>query len=214
MSQNIPLSLAAVLLVSYFIGSIPWGYLIGRANGIDIRKFGSHNIGATNVTRVLGAVPGRICFVLDFLKGWFPVVFFGSARAASHLALTPGWCALLAAAAAVLGHVFPVWLKFKGGKGVATSIGACLAMAFWAVVIGALAWFIVYKKTLVVAIASLTLAVVTPLSALILRLTGLSYIPWQAIVLMFLLGALIVLRHRENIQRLLKGEENSFQKKA
>lgn len=214
MSQNLPLSLTVVLLVSYLIGSIPWGYLIGRANGIDIRKHGSHNIGATNVTRVLGAGPGRLCFVLDFLKGWFPVVFFGSARAASHLALTPGWCALLAAAAAVLGHVFPVWLKFKGGKGVATSIGVCLAMAFWPMVIGAVAWFIVYKKTLVVAIASLTLAVVTPLSALVLRLTGLSYIHWHAIILMFLLGALIILRHKDNILRLRKGEENSFQKQA
>lgn len=214
MSQNLPRSLMFVLLVSYLIGSIPWGYIIGRANGIDIRKHGSHNIGATNVTRVLGAVPGRLCFVLDFLKGWFPVVFFGSARIASRLALSQGWCMLLAAAAAVLGHVFPVWLLFRGGKGVATSIGACLAMAFWPVVIGALAWFIVYKKTLVVAIASLTLAMVTPLSALILRLAGLSDLSWQAVVLMFLLGVLIILRHHENIRRLLKGEENSFKKKA
>ena len=214
MSQNLPRSLMFVLLVSYLIGSIPWGYIIGRANGIDIRKHGSHNIGATNVTRVLGAVPGRLCFVLDFLKGWFPVVFFGSARIASRLALSQGWCMLLAAAAAVLGHVFPVWLLFRGGKGVATSIGACLAMAFWPVVIGALAWFIVYKKTLVVAIASLTLAMVTPLSALILRLAGLSDLSWQAVVLMFLLGVLIILRHHKNIRRLLKGEENSFKKKA
>jgi len=87
-------------------------------------------------------------------------------------------------------------------------------MAFWAVVIGGLAWFIVYKKTLVVAIASLTLAVVTPLAALVLRVFRLSYIHWHAIFLMFMLGALIIIRHHENIRRLLKGEENSFKAKA
>ena len=213
MLQNTPLSILAVFLGSYLVGSIPWGYLIGRLNGIDIRKYGSHNIGATNVTRVLGAGYGRLCFVLDFLKGWFPVVFFGG-RFSERLALGAGWCALIAAAAAVIGHVFPVWLKFKGGKGVATSVGVCLAMAFWPVVIGGLAWFIVYRKTLVVAIASLTLAVVTPLSALALRLTGLSHIHWHAILLMFLLGALIIVRHHENIRRLVRGEENSFKAKA
>ena len=200
-----------VFVASYLMGSIPWGYLIGRMNGIDIRRHGSHNIGATNVTRVLGAVPGRICFLLDFAKGWFPVALFGS-WLAGRMGIGAGWCEVIAAASAVVGHVFPVWLKFKGGKGVATSIGVIIGLSFWPVIIGGLSWYVAYRKTLIVAIASLTMAAVTPIAAIVLRLTGLTNTHWPAILVMLLLGVLIFVRHTENIRRMMRGEENSFRK--
>ena len=130
-----------MLLCGYLAGSIPFGYLIGRLNGIDIRKHGSHNIGATNVTRVLGAAYGRICFVLDFLKGALPVLLIGS-RIGLGSPIGQGWSAVLVAAGCILGHMYPCWLNFKGGKGVATSIGALITLAFWPVVIA----LVVVKK--------------------------------------------------------------------
>lgn len=200
-----------MLLCGYLAGSIPFGYLIGRLNGIDIRKYGSHNIGATNVTRVLGAAYGRLCFFLDFLKGALPVMFIGY-RIGSGSPIGCSWSGVIVAAGCILGHIYPCWLKFKGGKGVATSIGALIALAFWPVIIALVVWYLVFLKTKIVSVASLATAATTPIAALILNLFGWSRTPWIIIVLMFGVGAFIFWRHRENIERLLHGEEKSFKK--
>ena len=200
-----------MLLCGYLAGSIPFGYLIGRLNGIDIRKHGSHNIGATNVTRVLGAAYGRICFLLDFLKGALPVIFIGY-RIGLGSPIGSSWSAVLVAAGCILGHIYPCWLNFKGGKGVATSIGALIALAFWPVIIALVVWYLVFLKTKIVSVASLATAAATPIAALILNLFGWAHTPWIIILLMFGVAAFIFWRHRENIERLLHGQEKSFKK--
>ena len=184
-----------MLLCGYLAGSIPFGYLIGRLNGIDIRKHGSHNIGATNVTRVLGAAYGRICFVLDFLKGALPVLLIGS-RIGLGSPIGQGWSAVLVAAGCILGHMYPCWLNFKGGKGVATSIGALITLAFWPVVIALVVWYLVFLKTKIVSIASLATAATTPIAALVLTLLGWAHTHWTVILLMFGVAAFIFWRHR------------------
>lgn len=210
MSQFL-LSAIIVFLIAYLIGSIPFGLLIGKINGIDIRKYGSRNIGATNVTRVLGSGWGRVCFFLDFLKGLIAVAMVGE-HYCGGMAVGPGWGGIVAAAGVVIGHMYPFWLGFKGGKGVSTSIGAIVALAFWPVIIALAVWYITYKKTLIVSIASLATATATPVVAIILKLTGVISVSWPAILLMFVLCALIFWRHRENIARLYRGEENAFKK--
>ena len=198
-------SATVVFLTSYLCGAIPFGYLIGRINGIDIRKYGSHNIGATNVTRVLGGAMGKVCFLGDFLKGALPVFIFGASWCS-------GWGGVIAATGTVLGHIYSFWMSFRGGKGVATSLGALLALSFWPVAIGAVVWYAVYRKTLVVAIASIVIAFVIPLSACILRLAGWHFTAWPAVLLMAVIGAMVIWRHRENIARLLQGKELAFKK--
>ena len=200
-----------MLLCGYLAGSIPFGYLIGRLNGIDIRKHGSHNIGATNVTRVLGAAYGRICFVLDFLKGALPVLLIGS-RIGLGSPIGQGWSAVLVAAGCILGHMYPCWLNFKGGKGVATSIGALITLAFWPVIIALVVWYLVFLKTKIVSIASLATAATTPIAALVLTLLGWAHTHWTVILLMFGVAAFIFWRHRENIDRLIHKQEPGFKK--
>jgi glycerol-3-phosphate acyltransferase PlsY len=190
-------------IVSYLIGSIPFGLLIAKTQGKDIRKLGSGNIGATNVLRCLGKPLGITCFVLDVLKGFLPAFFFPMIGQ-----VDPGF-GILFGTAAILGHNFPIFLNFKGGKGVATSAGVLLGVAPLAVVIGLLTWVIVLKISGYVSLGSI-------LAALIVILTGWirvgHYGPVTAIALT-LLGGLTIYRHRANIQRLRAGTENKFQKK-
>src|SRR5438094_10481574 len=139
------LTLAFVLVASYLLGSIPFGYLAGRIAGIDIRQAGSGNVGATNVVRVLGKRYGYPVFALDVLKG------FGAVKISMLMApgRPPEWNSpeifgILAAVSSVLGHLYPPWLKFNGGKGVATSAGALLALTPVATLIGVAIWLIVF----------------------------------------------------------------------
>src|SRR2546430_10467636 len=123
------LTLALALVGSYLLGSIPFGYLAGRIRGIDIRKAGSGNIGATNVVRVLGKAYGYPVFVLDFLKGLGAVrISIAIATSVRPESTSPEVVGILAAVSAVIGHSFPLWLKFRGGKGVATSAGALFGL--------------------------------------------------------------------------------------
>ena len=204
------LSGLTVLLLSYLCGSVPWGYLIGRFNGIDIREYGSHNIGATNVRRVLGRDWSIICFLLDFFKGLLPVLIIGQ-RWAGGWAIGTQWGMLLAAAGAVLGHVFTCWLRFRGGKGVATSLGVALGLAWLPVLIGGLAWLLFFQRTRVVAIASMAAVVTMAIAALVLWLGGWGC-TWHVAVLMVALALIVVLRHADNIKRLREGTENVFSK--
>lgn len=199
----------AVLALSYLAGSIPWGFAIGKLNGLDIRAHGSGNIGATNVRRVLGRNWGAACFVLDFLKGLLPVVLVG-AKLGPVLTLSPELGQILAAAGAVSGHVWPVWLGFKGGKGVATTIGALLAVSWFAVLICVGTWLTVYFLTRYVSVASLCAAVMLPVGQVISGLVRHHAIVTPALGLLGLLAGLIIFRHRGNIQRLRAGTEYRF----
>jgi glycerol-3-phosphate acyltransferase PlsY len=205
--------LAAVLISSYLLGSIPFGYLAGRLGGIDIRESGSGNVGATNVVRVLGKGYGYPVFALDVLKG------FGAVKISMLIApgRPPDWNSpeifgILAAMSSVLGHLYPPWLKFKGGKGVATSAGALLALTPVATLIGVAIWIIVFWLTRYVSLASITAAVVLPIVILVVRShdqnNGKPLVYSSACV-----AIIIVWRHRSNLSRLIQGTEPRFTRK-
>src|SRR6266478_7844376 len=158
------LTFTTVVLGCYLLGSIPFGYLAGRIAGIDIRRAGSGNIGATNVVRILGKRYGYPVFVLDFLKG------FGAVTISTAIATQarPEWgsaemYAVLGAVSAVIGHSFPPWLKFRGGKGVATSAGVLFGLMPLAMLIGAAIWILVFWLTRYVSVAAVAAAVALPL---------------------------------------------------
>ena len=203
------------VLAGYVCGSIPFGLLIGLARGIDIRTRGSGNVGATNCGRVLGRRWGAVCFVLDVSKGLAPVVaagvvlgFAGRARLSAPEAFS--WLAV--GAASVLGHVFPLWLGFKGGKGVATGLGVLLGV--WPLLtiaaLGAvLTWLLLAGLLRFVSLASIVAALALPLYVVATcwvrdRALGEA---WPFLLVTCALSALVVLRHRGNIGRLLEGTE-------
>lgn len=193
------------LAAAYLFGSIPFGLLIGFwIKGIDVRQHGSGNIGTTNVFRVVGKKWGLGVFFLDALKGYLGVL------AACRLAgQAPGSAYSLAAAAiAIAGHAFPIWLSFKGGKGVATSLGVFLAAASFPTWIAFGVWVIVFAITHIVSISSLIAAVIFPLAALysVAAMEGeLLLLPISV-----LLAGFIFYTHRANIQRLRRGEEKKL----
>lgn len=201
-----------VAMIGYLCGSVPTGYLAGRARGIDVRKQGSGNIGATNVLRVLGKRWGFAVFFLDALKGFIAV------RAALLLvSRTPGaagyleFYAILAAACCVLGHSFPVWLKFKGGKGVATSAGAIFGIMPVAAVAIFLVWLLVFQTTRYVSVASIVAALSLPVAVAVLVARGA-----HGLVLLYfslVMTAIVVWRHRTNLVRLRAGTEQRFVRK-
>ena len=208
MDANTVLLYAGTFLGAYLIGAVPFGLLIGFMNGKDVRKEGSCNIGATNVTRVVGKWWGKLCFLCDFLKGFLPVIL-------TMWLLDPGsgWLTALAAVAAMLGHVFPVYLRFKGGKGVSTAAGAALALCPLAVVIAGAVWVIVFFLSRYVSLASLAAALALPVSAWLLGFFGVAkfFLPFGIVLVIF--AVLAFWRHRSNIVRLLNGTENRFEKK-
>jgi len=206
-------TLAAVLIASYLLGSIPFGYLAGRLVGIDIRKVGSGNVGATNVVRVLGKRYGYPVFALDFLKG------FGAVKISMLMAPgpPPEWNSpeifgILAAMCSVLGHLYPPWLKFNGGKGVATSAGALLALTPVATLIGIAIWVVMFWLTRYVSLASITAAVVLPIVILVVR----SHDQNNGRPLVYssvCVAAVVIWRHRSNLSRLIRGTEPRFTRK-
>lgn len=193
------------LAIGYVIGSIPTGYLAVRmCTGQDIRQLGSGNIGGTNVTRVLGKKWGIGVTIFDMLKGAFALGL--SSCLASSL---PQWIPIACAFAAVLGHNYPLWLKFKGGKGVATSLGTLAFIHPVALALSLILWLVTYKLTKIVAIASLVaLASFIPLNLLISNPLGhhSSHTFWFSVAL-FLLS---LWRHRSNLQRIIQGKEHRF----
>jgi acyl phosphate:glycerol-3-phosphate acyltransferase len=178
----------------YLLGSIPTGVIVARARGIDIREQGSGNIGATNVARTLGKKAGAMVLLIDALKGLLPVL------AAVHLVADP-WAHVATAAAAILGHVFPVWLRFRGGKGVATALGVFLGLSPIAAAIAVTVFLAVYVLFKIASVGSLLAG---------LALVGALW--WQRAPLPYVyLGAaawlLIVIRHQGNLRRLWRREE-------
>ena len=194
-----PFLQACVLaLLGYGLGSIPFGLLAGRWHGIDIREHGSRNIGATNVWRVLGRKVGLPVFFCDMGKGLFSVLL---ARW-FHGPLEPDLAGIFAAGGCILGHSFPVWLRFHGGKGVATSIGVLIGMMWIASLLTFLVWGIIFKLTRYVSLASIVAALMLPVWVIVLLMLGL--MQGQYLFYFGTAAALLVtLRHTANIRRLL-----------
>jgi glycerol-3-phosphate acyltransferase PlsY len=184
---------AVALVVAYLVGSIPFSYLVARQRGIDVRTVGSGNVGATNVMRSVGRTAGLAAFVLDFLKG----------SAATAIALRAGGPTLAAAAAvmAVVGHMYPVWLSFRGGKGVATGAGAFLPVMPVPTAIGLASFGVVAALTRYVSLGSIAGTAALAGSAVLLGAAA--PLSWAAT----LVAALIVWKHRGNIQRIAGGTE-------
>jgi glycerol-3-phosphate acyltransferase PlsY len=196
-------------LLSYFIGSIPSGYLAGRIAGIDIRQTGSGNIGATNVTRELGKRYGYPVFLADFGKGFATVGIAILVGKRYNLTNSSELLQLVAAIFCVIGNTFPVWLSFKGGKGVATSAGALFALTPLATLAAVVVWVITFEVTRYVSVASVVAALALPLAVLVI--TELN--PGRGFLLFYFsigLAALVVLRHRSNLLRLMRGTEQRF----
>ena len=196
-----------VVLISYLLGSIPFGYIAGRFAGVDVRHHGSGNIGATNVLRVLGKPWGFAVFFADACKG-FLAVQLAFLIVAARLDLQPyaDFYAILAAASCVAGHSFPIWLKFKGGKGVATSAGALFGVVPIAAVSIFIVWLAVFFLTRYVSVASILAALTLPVVVAMLKGTHGSAVFYFSIAM----TALVVWRHRSNISRLLNGTEQRF----
>ena len=190
------------IAAAFLLGSVPTGYLVARAKGIDIRRHGSGNIGATNVLRTLGKPLGIFVFVVDALKG-FTAVWLPHFLAAAPL---PEWLPMAAAVAAILGHNYTPWLGFKGGKGIATSAGVLLALMPWAVLAIAAVWFVVFSTTRYVSLASMSAAAALPVAVALLWHFGVGG-HLSLLIFALLISALAIWRHRSNIQRLRDGTE-------
>ncbi len=199
---------------AFLAGSIPTALLIGRAYGIDIRQHGSGNVGATNLGRVLGTKVGVACFFFDVLKGFIPVLTYGlwSGHAGSlDLPASDAWLWLLVAGCAILGHIFTPWLKFKGGKGVATGLGAMLAI-YPAMTVPALCafavWILSVKIWRMIGPASVLGAATLPIATLGAFWIGgeLTRVTPFVVVTAFL-ALVVIVRHRTNIVRALAGTE-------
>lgn len=199
---------AGLGLAAYLLGAVPFGYLVGRARGVDVRTVGSRNIGATNVFRCVGKSWGILTFLLDVLKGFVPAFFFpmilatfGAAPEEAALAALPGLAYMILA---IVGHNWPVYLGFKGGKGVATSAGGLLGVAPAAVGVGAGVWVLLFVLARYVSVASIGAALAVAASGWWLyRGAG-----WILPAVLTALGLLAVLRHKGNIARLRAGTEN------
>lgn len=224
-------------LLAFLLGSIPFGLLIARARGIDIRAHGSGNIGATNVLRVMGKKYGIPCLLLDMLKGFIPVVIAvnliqitgrplqvplgfldaWALKLAAGDALKAQIAQILTALCAVLGHNYSPWVGFKGGKGIATSAGVLLGLMPFAVIILLAVWLLLFITTRYVSVASMGAAAVLPL----LTLWGswhhgrIQDGTWNKPLFVFsvIIAVLAIWKHRSNIQRLREGTENRFERK-
>jgi glycerol-3-phosphate acyltransferase PlsY len=187
------------ILLAYLVGSIPTAWLVGRAFGVDLREEGSGNLGGTNAYRVLGARGGLPVILVDILKGYFPAAFFPQwdGSAVGELALVYG---LLA----IMGHVWPVWLRFRGGKGVATGAGVLIALAPFAALVATLVWVGIVFLTRTVSMASLAAASVVPLAAAI------TDAPWSTTLFCAGVAIFVWWTHRSNLARIARGEELKF----
>lgn len=210
---NVWILSVVVAFTGYLLGSFPAGYFAGRFAGVDIRKTGSGNIGATNVLRTLGKRWGYAVFFVDAFKGFLAV------RLALFLAFQTGierswtvYFGILAGGLCIVGHMFPVWLGFKGGKGVATSAGVMFGLMPLAVVIVSVIWILMFEITRYVSLASVAAAVALPLVVALLNrwgmIDGAGLLYFSAVV-----AVLVPWSHRSNFSRLLKGTEQRFDRK-
>lgn len=191
--------------IGYLVGSLSFGYWVAKANGVDIFSVGSKSPGATNVKRSVGNVAGNAVFVLDFLKGilatGWPLIEY------SKLEYSESY-GLIGLFAAVIGHSFSVFTRFRGGKGVAAMLGGLVALMPDAALIGIIVWLIVFYTTRFVSLASILMSFSLPFSNRFFDSSVALF--WMSIAL----ALVVIVRHKSNISRLLKGEENRFEKKS
>ena len=191
--------------IGYLVGSLSFGYWVAKANGVDIFSVGSKSPGATNVKRSVGNGAGNAVFVLDFFKGilatGWPLIEY------SKLEYSESY-GLIGLFAAVMGHSFSVFTRFRGGKGVAAMLGGVVALMPYAALIGIIVWLIVFYTTRYVSVASILMSVSLPFSNRFFDSSVSLF--WMSIAL----ALVVIVRHKTNISRLLKGEENRFEKKS
>jgi acyl phosphate:glycerol-3-phosphate acyltransferase len=191
---------------AYLLGSIPTGFLVAKARGVDIRTVGSGNIGATNVFRFLGKPAGIFVLFADALKGWLAVVTVTWViNQAFHLPqdqLTQEWLKICAGVCAILGHNFTCWLHFKGGKGIATSAGVLTALVPFSLLIILSVWIVVFVFTRYVSLASICASFTLPFAA------WLTHESMTMIVITAALAVLAIYKHKANIKRLINGTES------
>lgn len=205
------------IIAAYLLGSVPFGLLIAKAHGKDLRTIGSGNIGATNVSRALGRKWAYVCFALDVLKGLIPMLItMLIAKPDSVITL---WLWLAVGCAAILGHIFPIYLKFKGGKGVSTSFGValgvwpyytvCVLLAFgvWIVVV------LIWRYVSLASIAASITFILALIAAIILKPDWEFGNLWPILISAVAIPVMVIVRHRENIKRLLAGTESKIRQK-
>jgi len=214
---------AIAIIGAYLVGSVPFGLIIAKAHGKDLRSVGSGNIGATNVARALGRKWAYFCFALDVLKGLIPMLFTmlfvqrlpTQSQAGQVLFI---WLWLAVGIAAILGHIFPLYLKFKGGKGVATSLGVALGLWPYFTICALIAfgvWVVVVLLWRYVSLASIVASISFPAALFlsVLIMPGWNFINlWPILIAATAIPLMVVIRHRENIKRLLAGTESKILK--
>jgi glycerol-3-phosphate acyltransferase PlsY len=199
-----------VIVIAYLLGSVPFGYLIVRASqGGDIRQTGSGGTGATNVSRRAGKAAGVLTLILDALKGAAAVLIAGYLVRAEP-PIPASWYAAAAAVAVVIGHMFPVWLGFRGGKGVATGVGVFLVIAPIAIAVAGLVFLLVVWITRYVSLGSMLAAMIVPVVIHVWSYAVSHADPRPAFTCAVIIALLVILAHRENIQRLIEGTESKF----
>lgn len=204
--------LTLTTIIAYVAGSIPSAIWVGRmVGGIDIRQHGSGNMGATNVARVLGTKWALIVALLDIAKGFAPVFWLGP-MSAEGTVFGVAEARLVLAAAAIIGHLFPILAGFKGGKGVLTAAGCFLAMLPIDVAIAIGVWIIVFAATRIVSVGSLTAVTALVASVLIRRFIFHAHVADSLVVAAIITTLLVFVTHRANIKRLIAGTESTFKK--
>ncbi len=202
------------IIISYLIGSIPTAYIFGKAlKGIDIRKHGSGNVGATNALRVLGKGPGILVLLLDVLKGVFPVVYLGN-YIISKVSINPEFIYILIGLFSICGHNWTIFLNFKGGKGIATTLGVLIGLSVNIIALRVIillvvgVWLVVFILSRMVSLGSLVAALCFPIFMLLFKQS------LFLIVISFLLSIFIFVRHKSNISRLIQGKESRISFKS
>ncbi len=198
------LHIAALALLSYLVGSVPIGFMVGKARGVDLRTMGSGNVGATNVYRAFGFRVAIFVFMLDVSKGFVGAAVLPAIWTPEALSIT--WVRMICGIAAIAGSIASVFLKFKGGKGVATAVGVLLGLEPFSTIIGLAIWAALFIRYRYVSLGSIVGAVALPVLIAVFNRNGLLRYP--VFYFSLLVALIVVVRHRSNIGRLLKGTEN------
>jgi len=213
----IPLETIGVALIGYLLGSIPFGVLVAKRFGVDIYSVGSGNPGATNVLREIGKPAGYTVFVFDFLKGYLATRWFeapGLTNFCDYIQEDESRAvvfSLIGLAAAVIGHTYPLFSRFRGGKGVATAMGGLLGVMPICLAVGLVTWGGIFYSTRYVALASIGFGLSLPICSLVLYWAKDEH--WGVVAMAFVVMAWIIWRHRSNLARLRAGTENRFDRK-
>lgn len=198
-------TLVLAAIIGYFVGSLPFGYLVAKANGVDIFSVGSCSPGATNVKRSVGSRAGNLVFTLDYLKGLVAAGWLLFMPEKENALVVYSLVGLIAA---VLGHSFSIFTKFRGGKGVATMLGGVTALMYVAALVGIVVWLVVFYATRYVSVASILLALSLPVTNYVMGTSPILF--WFSVAI----ALVVVVRHKSNVVRLMRGEENRFGKKS